>query len=45
VLTNLSRDELLGLSALVFFSGGLYLRIMRARQMTARRTAARSSTS
>ena len=45
VLTNLSREELLGLSALVFFSGGLYLRIMRARQMTARRTAARSSTS
>ena len=45
VLTNLSREELLGLSALVFFSGGLYLRVMRARQMTARRTAARTSTS
>jgi APA family basic amino acid/polyamine antiporter len=42
VLTNLSRDELLGLSALVFFSGGLYLRIMRARQFRAAR-AARSS--
>lgn len=43
VLTNLSREELLGLSALVFFSGGLYLRILRARQLTARRTAARAS--
>lgn len=39
VLSNLSRDELLGLSALVFFSGGLYLRIQRARQMAARRNA------
>lgn len=35
VLTNLSREELLGLSALVFFSGGLYLRIQRARQYQA----------
>jgi uncharacterized membrane protein YfcA len=35
VLTNLSRDELLGLSALVFFSGGLYLRIQRARRYQA----------
>ena len=43
VLTNLSREELLGLSALVFFSGGLYLRILRARHLTARRTAARAS--
>jgi len=43
VLTNLSREELLGLSALVFFSGGLYLRILRARQMTARRNATRAS--
>lgn len=42
VLTNLSRDELLGLSALVFFSGGLYLRVLRARQFKAAR-AARSS--
>ncbi len=41
VLSNLSREELLGLSALVFFSGGLYLRIQRARHMTARRNAAR----
>ena len=39
VLTNLSRDELLGLSALVFFSGGLYLRVLRARQLTAARAA------
>jgi len=43
VLTNLSREELLGLSALVFFSGGLYLRIMRARHISARRIAARAS--
>jgi amino acid transporter len=42
VLTNLAREELLGLSALVFFSGGLYLRIMRARRFAAAR-AARSS--
>ena len=35
VLTNLSREELLGLSALVFFSGGLYLRIQRARRYQA----------
>ncbi len=42
VLTNLSREELLGLSALVFFSGGLYLRVQRARQFKAAR-AARSS--
>lgn len=42
VLTNLSREELLGLSALVFFSGGLYLRIERARMLTARRKAARA---
>jgi hypothetical protein len=42
VLSNLAREELLGLSALVFFSGGLYLRIMRARQFAAAR-AARSS--
>lgn len=39
VLTNLSRDELLGLSALVFFSGGLYLRVLRARQLKAARAA------
>lgn len=39
VLTNLSRDELLGLSALVFFSGGLYLRVLRARQFKAARAA------
>ena len=39
VLTNLSRDELLGLSALVFFSGGLYLRVLRARQLMAARAA------
>ena len=42
VLTHLAREELLGLSALVFFSGGLYLRILRARQFKAAR-AARSS--
>ena len=35
VLTNLSREELLGLSALVFFSRGLYLRIQRARRYQA----------
>ena len=39
VLTNLSREELLGLSALVFFSGGLYLRVLRARQFKAARAA------
>jgi APA family basic amino acid/polyamine antiporter len=39
VLTNLSRDELLGLSALVFFSGGLYLRVLRARKLKAARAA------
>ena len=39
VLTNLTREELLGLSALVFFSGGLYLRIARARQVRAARAA------
>ena len=39
VLTNLSRDELLGLSALVFFSGGLYLRVLRARPLMAARAA------
>jgi APA family basic amino acid/polyamine antiporter len=42
VLTNLSRDELLGLSALVFFSGGLYLRVLRARQFKATRAATRA---
>lgn len=42
VLTNLSRDELLGLNALVFFSGGLYLRVLRARQFKAARAARRS---
>ena len=43
VLTNLTREELLGLSALVFFSGGLYLRLLRARAFAARRAAARAS--
>ncbi len=43
VLTNLTREELLGLSALVFFSGGLYLRILRARQFKASRAAARAA--
>ena len=42
VLTNLTREELLGLSALVFFSGGLYLRLLRARAFAARRAAARA---
>ena len=39
VLTNLTGEELLGLSALVFFSGGLYLRMARARQFKAARAA------
>ena len=43
VLTNLTREELLGLSALVFFSGGLYLRLLRARAFAARRAAARAA--